>query len=62
MGMVQAGHDGSVSSYHSDKPERSELCNPVKGLETKPQLIARRLFRGKVQPHVKSLTKQEVRS
>ena len=47
--MVPAGHDGSVSSYHSEEPERSAPCIPVKGLETNSQLTTRKLFRGKVQ-------------
>ena len=47
--MVQAVHDGSASSYNSEELERLELCIPVKELETKPQFIAKRLFRGKVQ-------------
>ena len=58
--MVQAGDDRSVSSSHSEEPERSELCIPVKGLETNPQL--RRFVPRKSATHVKSLTKQEVRS
>ena len=46
---MEYGPGGSASSYHSEEQDWSELCIPVKELETKPQLIARRLFRGKVQ-------------
>ena len=48
-GMVQAEHDGSVLSFNSEEPERSDLCILAKGLDTNPHLTATRLFRGKVQ-------------
>ena len=59
--MVQAGHDGSVSSYNSVEPERSEL-HSSQGTGDQSSAHREEIVPRKGATHVKSPTKQEVRS